>query len=84
MPEIKAITFDLWDTLIHDKSTIVHHNSNKYTDSKMGESYRKQLHEKNVTKEQFLNDFKRICGYKEMKHAAALVRKQVQNYKAFN
>lgn len=84
MPEIKAITFDLWETLIHDKSTILHNNTNKYTDSKIGESYRKQLQEKNISKEQFLNDFKKNAGYKEMKHAKALVRKQIQNYKAFS
>lgn len=82
--QIKAITFDLWETLIHDKSTIVHNMANKYTDSKMGESYRKLLHEKNITKEQFLNDFKKNVGYKEMKHANALIRKQIQNYKAFS
>lgn len=84
MPEIKAITFDLWETLIHDKSIILHNNVKKYVDSKMGESYRKQLYEKNTTKEQFLNDFKKNVGYKEMKHANALVRKQIQNYKAFS
>ncbi len=84
MPIIKAITFDLWETLIHDKSIITHNLANKYTDSKIGESYRKQLHEKNITKEQFLNDFKKNVGYKEMKHANALIRKQIQNYKAFS
>ncbi|PIU21920.1 MAG: hypothetical protein COT14_03850 [Candidatus Diapherotrites archaeon CG08_land_8_20_14_0_20_30_16] len=80
---IKAITFDLWNTLIRDTNPTSHNNLMKYIAEKLGKSYANNMSVKKQTKDEFLHYFKSVVGYKEMKHVDALIRKHTESFTEF-
>lgn len=81
---IKAITFDLWGTILHNKTLLIHKKLTNYICDELGQSYFDRMYVTNITKEQFLNDFKNFAGYSKMRKAKRMLEDQSTNFKVYS
>lgn len=84
--EIKAITFDLWGTLLDNniKYNKYHELLSQYIIDKFGLNYFQNMFVENMNKEQFLQDVLVLFGKEEMKIADKLLKKQTKDFSIFS
>ena len=85
MTKIKAITFDLWNTLLRNKSNVFHDNILNYITSNLGKNFEQTMYSQYQTIDDFYNYFKQVCGHTKLKHLQAMIKKHcTKNFTEFS
>jgi len=83
---IKAITFDLWGTLLSNSKTHnkYHKELSDYILNKLGPRYFDNMFVENISYEQFLQDIKILFGDNEVKYVDNLIKKQNKDFVVYS
>ncbi len=83
---IKAITFDLWGTILDNETKYneYHTKLSDYIIDKLGLKYFQNMFVENMDKKQFLDDVKILFGEIESKYAEKLLNKQIKTFKIYS
>jgi len=79
MTKIKAITFDLWGTLLRSKNLNLHNKIRDYISVNLGEHFTSNLFRTNMSSEELIHYFKQLCGQSKAKHLHSMINKHVKN-----
>lgn len=85
-PKIKAITFDIWGTILNNTETYnkYHTELSNWIIDKFGFNYYDNMFVENIDKKQFLDDVKILFGTEDVKYVTNLIKKQVKKFKVYS